>query len=113
MNTNHSPSPPTLRLILTGVALLTLGGCTHWNEYRGIPAGGDAVLWRPDGAPKANFEAQIALPSDLTQGRGTSTHDAQNAANAIDRLRHDRSVPLPASSISSMGQASTSAGGQP
>ena len=106
----------TIRLIIVGLSLAALGGCQHWKEYRGIPAGADASLWRPEGVANADFDAQTAVPSDLVAGRGTSGHDAQNAANAIDRMRHERSVNLPASSISQVGQGATvgsSAGGQP
>ena len=106
----------TIRLILVGLSLAALGGCHHWKEYRGIPAGSDARLWRPQGVANADFDAQTAFPSDLTAGRGAASRDAQNAVNAIDRLRHERPVNLPASSISQVGQSGpggATAGGQP
>ena len=100
----------TFRVILVCLSLAALGGCQHWKEYRAIPAGGDAGLWRPQGVANADFDAQTAYPADLVAGRGATSRDAQNAVNAIDRLRHERPVGLPASAISQVGQAGPGAG---
>lgn len=106
----------TIRLILVGLSLAALGGCQTWKQYRAIPAGGDARLWRPTGVADIDFDAQTAFPADLIAGRGATSRDAQNGVNAIDRLRHERPVNLPASSISQVGQggaAPAAGGGQP
>ena len=109
----------TMRLIFVGLSLAALGGCQHWKEYRAIPAGADARLWRPQGIADLDFDAQTAVPADLVAGQGSDNRDAQNAANAIDHVRRERPVNLPASSISQIGQGGqggsggASAGGQP
>jgi hypothetical protein len=103
----------TIRLMLIGLSLMALAGCEHWADYRGIPAGADAFLWRPQGVSNADFDAQTAFPADLAMGRGTRARDAQNAVNAVDRVRHERPVTLPASAISQIGQGGAAAVTQP
>ncbi len=101
------------RLLLLGAVVTGLAGCARWQDYRGIPAGADAGLWRPQGVANADFDAQTAFPADLSRGRGTAAGDAQTAVNAVDRVRREHPVTLPASSISHVGQSGAAAPAQP
>ena len=88
-----------------------LSGCASWHYYRRMPAGHDAALWRPDGTPAADFNAQIAHPNDLIRGQGSDVSDARTAADAVDRMRRGHPTPLPASSISHVGNEGGGGGG--
>ena len=73
-------------------------------------------VWHPDHSNRANLTMQVANPSDLVRGTGTTTGDGMLAAAAVDRLRNDKIKKLPAADISqlSVTQAGSnnSAGGQ-
>nr|WP_294505520.1 hypothetical protein [uncultured Rhodopila sp.] len=99
-NPLHHP----MRLLLI-VMLMTQAGCDVWGRYRHGSAGHDETMWRPTGVPEANLDAMVAHPGDLIAGRGTATSDGQSGANAVERLRHGHVTPLPASSISKIGDS--------
>lgn len=76
---------PVRRLSVAAVlAALALGGCDKSGE------------WHPMGANAMNLELEVVHPSDLVQGRGADGADGDSAAQAIDRLRHDKVKPLKA-----------------
>ncbi len=95
------PAPPARRDCLRRLAvlglLLALAGCDATDPF--LRPG----MWRPAGISDMNFETQAAVPADLRRGRGTATVDGDTAAAPVDRLRRDRSRPLPSSGISSVG----------
>ena len=63
------------------------------------------------GANDLNRELQVARPTDLVQGRGTTDSDGQTAAAAVDRMLHDRIKALPDTDISNVGGSSGGSGG--
>ena len=73
-------------------------------------------VWHPDHSNRANLTMQVANPSDLVRGVGTTSSDGMLAAAAVDRLRNDKLKKLPAADISqlsvSQAGANNSAGGQ-
>jgi len=105
MNTHRKLS---LRIVLAALAAgtaMTLGGCAVTDPYS------RAGVWRPMGANALNRELQVARPTDLVQGRGTTDSDGQTAAAAVDRLQHDRAKQLPIDTISTVGSSSGGGGG--
>ena len=83
----------------------SLGGCAITDPYD------RPGLWRPMGSNDLNRELQVARPTDLVQGRGTTDSDGQTAAAAVDRVLHDRVKTLPDSDISSVGGSGGGGGG--
>jgi type IV pilus biogenesis protein CpaD/CtpE len=79
---------------------VSLGGCNLIDPYK------KPGVWQPMGANDVNFELQVARPGDLAQGRGTTDADGDTAAQAVDRLRHDKVKPLVATSTQSSGGGS-------
>jgi len=88
---------------LIALAAGALGGCAVIDPFE------RPGVWRPIGANDVNRELQVARPTDLVQGRGTTDADGQTAAAAVDRLRHDRVKELPQSSVSGVGAGGGSA----
>ena len=76
---------------------MTLGGCAVMDPYS------RPGLWRPMGSNDLNRETQVARPTDLVQGRGTTDSDGQTAAAAVDRALHDRVKTLQDIDISGVG----------
>jgi type IV pilus biogenesis protein CpaD/CtpE len=91
-------SPRLLAVAAPMLVVLALGGCDSLSDKSGE--------WHPMGANAMNLELEVARPSDLLQGRGADGSDGNTAAQAIDRLRHDKVKP-----IKSMDTLSTSSGG--
>jgi len=97
-----------VRIVLAALAAgtaITLGGCAVMDPYE------RAGVWRPIGANALNRELQVARPTDLVQGRGTTDADGQTAAAAVDRLVHDRVKALPETETSAVGGSSGGGGG--
>ena len=94
------PSPSTLRLMPLAALAIALGGCSliDPNEKPGA--------WQPMGANAMNLELQVAHPSDLAQGRGTTEADGDTAAQAVDRARHDKVKALMSVDTMSTGSGS-------
>ncbi len=92
-----------IRSSTAGAALLLLAGCAATDPYQ------REGVWRPTGLPKLNFEAQVARPADLVQGRGTEFAEGDTAAQAVERLRQGKVKPLPTVSTATVG-ASTGGG---
>ena len=107
-----------LAVALRGVSLL-LAFCTASTvaacgpEYDPLTR---SEVWHPDHSNRANLTMQVANPSDLVRGTGTTTSDGMLAAAAVDRLRNDKIKKLPAADISqlsvSQAGANNTAGGQ-
>ena len=93
-----------LAALAAGIAT-TLGGCAFTDPYE------RPGVWRPMGSNDLNRELQVARPTDLVQGRGTTDSDGQTAAAAVDRLVHDRVKALPDTDISGVGGSGGSSGG--
>jgi uncharacterized membrane protein YgcG len=96
------------RAVLVALAAgtaMTLGGCAFMDPFE------RPGVWRPMGANDLNRELQVARPTDLVQGRGTTDSDGQTAAAAVDRMQHDRVKALPDTDISSVGASSGGGGG--
>jgi type IV pilus biogenesis protein CpaD/CtpE len=83
---------------------VSLGGCNLIDPFE------KPGVWQPMGANDMNFELQVARPGDLAQGRGTIDTDGDTAAQAVDRLRHDKVKPLVAVGTQS-GSGGSSGGG--
>lgn len=98
-----SPHPRLYRILRLACVLLPTGllvaGCdlTDPEKREG--------LWHPTGSPGRNLAMQVANPADLLIGRGMRGSDGQMAAAAIERMRADKTKPLPSASISSVGAA--------
>ena len=73
--------------------LVGLAGCNQTDPY--MREGN----WRPNGANDANLRAMVAVPADLVAATPATPADGQQAATAIDRLRHDTVRPLPDSGL--------------
>ncbi len=93
-----------LRLIALIATLGPLNGCAAWHYYRPLPPGQEAELWHAEGIPTIDFDIQTAHRDDLIAGSGAGRVGARNAADAVDRMRSGHAIPLPASSISKVGQ---------
>jgi hypothetical protein len=93
-----------LATLATGIATM-LGGCAFTDPYE------RPGVWRPNGANDLNRELQVARPTDLVQGRGTTDSDASTASAAVDRMVHDRVRALQDIDISGIGSSSGSSGG--
>lgn len=92
--------------VLAGsAALAVLAGCAMTDPYQ------RPGVWRPFGTNEMNFELQVARAADLVTGRGTNDADADMAAAAVDRMKRDKSKPLPSSGISAVGAAGGAGGG--
>lgn len=93
-------------LLLTLVALL-LAGCNedpyHWP-----------YTWDAPQANRLNIIAHTADWHDVIQGHGDPGADGDEAARAVDRLRHDKVKKLPDIETSDVGvqQGAPSGGGQ-
>jgi len=90
--------------------LLALAGCDRTDPY--LREG----VWHPNGANDANLRAMIAVPSDLATATPAGPADGGLAAEALDRLRHDRVRSLSdtsASSAPASGAAPTPAAAAP
>jgi type IV pilus biogenesis protein CpaD/CtpE len=93
------------RLVLAAIAAgaaSSLGGCAVMDPYA------RPGVWRPMGSNDLNRELQVARPTDLVQGRGTTDYDGQTAANAVDRMLRDKVKALQDTDISSVGSSGTS-----
>jgi hypothetical protein len=71
-----------MKAIALSATLLALAGCTMPYERE--------HAWTPSQANKANLAAQAADWRDLARGHGLSEADGEEAARAVDRLRHDK-----------------------
>jgi type IV pilus biogenesis protein CpaD/CtpE len=71
---------------------VSIAGCANSDPYRRTD------VWAPTGSNAGNIAAMVADPNDLIHGRSDNTGDAQQGAAAIDRVRQDRTKPLPGSS---------------
>jgi hypothetical protein len=78
-------------------AIISLGGCAAMDPFE------RPGLWQPMGANDLNRELQVARPTDLVLGRGTSDSEGFTAANAVDRLIRDRVRQLPNTTITTVG----------
>jgi type IV pilus biogenesis protein CpaD/CtpE len=58
-----------------------------------------------------NIELQVAHPSDLLAGRGTTDSDGETAAAAVERMRKDKVRALPDSSLVPIGGSGSTSGG--
>ena len=86
-----------IRIGLVTLAAAALGGCAFMDPFE------RPGMWRPNSANDGNLELQVARPTDLLQGRGTTDADGLTAAAAVDRLRHDRVKELPQTGVSGVG----------
>jgi hypothetical protein len=64
------------------LAVATLSGCGP--QYDPLTREG---LWRPTHSNRADLVMQVANPSDLTFGKGTTGSDGQLDSAAVERLR--------------------------
>jgi type IV pilus biogenesis protein CpaD/CtpE len=85
------------------VSVAALSGCGP--QYDPLTREG---LWQPTHANRANLVLQVADPSDLTSGKGTTGSDGQLDSAAVERLRAGKVKKLPDSNIA---QVSTSGSG--
>lgn len=88
---------PVLLLVLAGA------GCASTDPYQ------RPGMWHPAGVNDANLRAMVAVPSDLVVGAPSGPGGGGQAAAALDRARHDRVRPLPASAIAKIGPPATAA----
>jgi len=93
------------RIGIIATAAVSLGGCAFMDPYE------RPGVWQPIGANDLNRELQVARPTDLVLGRGTTDSYGVTAAAAVDRLARDRVKPLPESSITGVGGAGGGGGG--
>ena len=93
-------SASTLRLVPLAALVIALGGCSLIDPYE------KPGQWRPMGANAMNLELQVAHPSDLAQGRGTTEADGDTAAQAVDRALHDKAKALMSVDTLSSGSGS-------
>ena len=89
------------------ILLLSLAGCNQTDPY--LREGN----WRPNGANAANLRAMVAVPADLVAARPAEPADGGLAADALDRLRHDRVRTLPDSGVAQVVPVSNGAPAQP
>jgi type IV pilus biogenesis protein CpaD/CtpE len=87
--------------------LLALPGCTQTDPYQ------REGNWRPNGANAANLRAMVAVPADLTTAMPAGPADGTLAAAALNRLRHDRVLPLPDSGVAQIVPVSGESTAQP
>jgi hypothetical protein len=87
--------------------LLLLVGLAACNQIDPYTRPGN---WRPNGANDANLRAMVAVPADLVVATPASPADGQQAAAAVDRLRHDTVRALPDSGLAQITPVS---GGSP
>jgi hypothetical protein len=92
------------------ILLILLGGCSTIDPYA------REGVWRPLGANEANLRVHVADPAMLDRGVDDRNADGRVMAQAVDRYRHDRVRPLPASSVSRVqptgqGPTPTASGG--
>jgi len=87
--------------------LLALAGCDKTDPY--LREG----VWRPNGANDANLRAMVAVPADLAAATPASPADGGLAAAALDRLRHDRVLPLPDSGVAQVVPVSSGSAAPP
>jgi type IV pilus biogenesis protein CpaD/CtpE len=92
-----------LPIVCLGLPVL-VGGCNRIDPFE------KPGVWQPMGANDMNFELQVARPGDLAEGRGTTDSDGDTAAQAVDRLRHDKVKPLVAVGTQSGGGGSSGGG---
>jgi len=78
--------------ISLALLVVSVAGCASSDPYRRTD------VWSPTGSNAGNIAAMVAEPNDLLHGRSDNTGDSQQAAAAIDRVRQDRTKPLPDSS---------------
>jgi uncharacterized membrane protein YgcG len=93
------------RIGFVAAAAVTLGACAAIDPFE------RPGVWQPIGSNDLNRELQVARPTDLVLGRGTTTSDGIQAAAAVDRLAHDKVKQLPQSNISSVGSSGGGGGG--
>jgi hypothetical protein len=97
-----------VRIVLAALAAgtaMTLGGCAMMDPYE------RPGVWLPMGSNDLNRELQVARPTDLVQGRGTTDSYGPTAADAVDRLVHDKVKPLLDTDISGVGGSGGGGGG--
>jgi hypothetical protein len=103
-----SPRKIAVRFVLAALAAgtaMTLGGCAVMDPYE------RPGVWVPMGANDLNRELQVARPTDLVQGRGTTDSYGQTASDAVDRMVHDHVKPLLDTDISQVGGSGGGGGG--
>lgn len=88
------------RIGFVAAAILSLGGCAAMDPFE------RPGVWQPIGANDLNRELQVARPTDLVLGRGTTDADGITAAAAVDRLQHDKVKALPQMEIAPIGGSS-------
>jgi hypothetical protein len=93
------------RIAVIAAAAISLGGCAAMDPFE------RPGLWQPIGANDLNRELQVARPTDLVLGRGTTDSYGVTAAAAVDRLARDRVKPLPQTSITGVGGGGGGGGG--
>jgi hypothetical protein len=91
-------------MIRTGLAIMVVAvaGCADSEPYHRTD------VWYPTGSNAGNIAAMAARPGDLILGRSGKQGDAQQAAEAIDRVWQGNAKPLVTT-----GGPSASAGGAP
>ena len=89
----------------TIAAAISLGGCAAMDPFE------RPGMWQPIGANDLNRELQVARPTDLVMGRGTTDSYGVTAAAAVDRLQRDRVKALPQTSISGVAGGGGGSGG--
>ncbi len=56
-------------------------------------------LWHPTGANDTNLRAMIVDPNDLVNGQASTLGDGRLAADAVERYRSGKLLPLPDSGV--------------
>jgi hypothetical protein len=100
MSTQHA----VFRIGVIAAAAISLGGCAYMDPFE------RPGVWQPIGANDLNRELQVARPTDLVLGRGTTDSDGIQAAAAVDRLAHDKVKALPQLEIAPIGGSGGSGG---
>jgi hypothetical protein len=92
--------------VLALSVLLAAGGCAKTDPLL------RPELWRPNDSNTANLRSMVAVPADLVTAAPSDGGSGQQAAAALDRLRHDRARPLPDSALAKVGPSGGSAAPQ-
>jgi len=89
-----------VRIGIIAALALTLAGCAAIDPFE------RPGVWQPVGVNDLNRELQVARPTDLVLGRGTTDADGVAAAAAVDRLQKDRVKALPQMELAPVGGSS-------
>jgi len=92
-----------LAALAAGAASM-LGGCATIDPFE------RPGLWQPVGVNDLNRELQVARPTDLVLGRGTTDSYGTTAAAAVDRLDKDKVKALPQTSTGGGGGGGSGSG---